>query len=406
MAENSLITVALIGHPESAAEIQLRLESAAATEADSFNTLWFANDRKLAHIMVSARPQVIFTFGKESQFTNLMASSIEVRRRWVHFDKPPAWSDLASRALAVFVDINTNDRFPHLPLVSVFTPTYQTGERLNRSYHSLVAQQYANWEWVVYDDSPDDETFDRLRQIAHQDDRVRIFRGDGNWGAIGEVKRRLCGLARGSILVELDHDDELTPWCVGSVVEAFQKFPDAGFAYTDCAEMFEDGEPAGYPVGWGFGFGSYRWEKYGDRQLMVTNYPSVNAKTMRHIVGVPNHVRAWRRSAYEAIGGYRPEIFVADDYEILIRTFLHTRMVHIQRCGYLQYIRRDGGNTQRIRNKEIQRLVRLFQQRYDDEIHARFVELGVDDFIWQAPGRLDWSIANPSPEPLANYQMP
>ena len=38
---------------------------------------------------------------------------------------------------------------------------------------------------------------------------------------------------------------------------------------------------------------------------------------------------------------------VADDYEILIRTFLHTRMVHIQRFGYIQYIQRDGGNTQR-----------------------------------------------------------
>ena len=134
----------------------------------------------------------------------------------------------------------------------------------------------------------------------------------------------------------------------------------------------------------------------------MTNYPSINAKTMRHIVGVPNHVRAWRADAYHAIGGYAPEVHVADDYEILIRTFLHTRMVHIQRFGYIQYIQRDGGNTQRKRNKEIQRLVRLFQMRYEAEIHQRLVDLDVDDFVWRN-GSLDFSNANPSPTPIANY---
>jgi O-antigen biosynthesis protein len=406
MAENSLITVVLLGHPEPDSEFQLRVASASATVAEAFATHWFADDSDLARILVDTRPQVIFTFGNERSFANLLASSIDVRRRWVHFDKSPSWADLASRALAVYVDVTTNDRFQNLPMVSVFTPTYQTGDRLRRPYESLLAQTYANWEWVVYDDSPDDDTFKRLREIARADDRVRIFRGDGNWGSIGEVKRRLCGLSRGAILLELDHDDELTPGCVGSVVEAFERFPDAGFAYTDCSEMFDDGEPAGYPEGWGFGYGSYRRERYKDKDLLVTNYPPINSKTIRHIVGVPNHVRAWRRRAYEAIGGYRPEAFVADDYEILIRTFLHTRMVHIQRFGYLQYIRRDGGNTQRLRNNEIQRLVGLFQQRYDDEIHARFEELGVDDFIWRSPGHVDWNTPNPVPTPAANYQMP
>jgi hypothetical protein len=50
---------------------------------------------------------------------------------------------------------------------------------------------------------------------------------------------------------------------------------------------------------------------------------------------------------------------------------------------YLQY-RNDGvGNTHRERNTEIQRLVRYFSQFYDEQIHVRFVELGVDDFIYE-----------------------
>ena len=79
-------------------------------------------------------------------------------------------------------------------------------------------------------------------------------------------------------------------------------------------------------------------------------------------------------------------------------------MVHIQRFGYIQYLQRDGGNTQRRRNREIQRLVRLFHERYEAQLHERFVELGVDDFIWQ-DGALLWETENPAPAPIANYVM-
>jgi GT2 family glycosyltransferase len=399
-----LIAVLLIGHPDAEIASKLILPDASEIEANDFACVTVDDDNDLATVVAEHRSQVIFTFGSLESFRNLHAAPLEVRRRWLHFDVPPQPAELAVAAANVFVDVSTNDRFPDQPLVSVFTPTYCTGERLRRPFQSLLNQTYTNWEWVVYDDSPDVETFNRLRFLAKAESRLRIFRGDGNFGVIGEVKRRVCGLARGSILVELDHDDELTEHCLSDIVEAFQKFPDAGFAYTDCAEAFEDGEPAVYPEGWGFGFGSYRIEQYRERPYYVTNYPSINAKTMRHIVGVPNHVRAWRKDAYERIGGYASEVHVADDYEILIRTFLRTRMVHIQRFGYIQYLQRDGGNTQRVRNKEIQRLTRLFQQRYESEIHQRFVELGVDDFVYR-DGQLDFSIANPSPTPVANYEL-
>jgi glycosyltransferase involved in cell wall biosynthesis len=399
-----LVSVALFGHPDGGIADKLTVADAPDIEAAGFRCGVYNDDGDLHRALAELRPQVIFTFGDASAYPRLHAAPLDVRRRWLHFDAVPSPHALAESALRVFVDVATNDRFPNEPLVSVFTPTYRTGERLLRPFRSLLDQTYGNWEWVVYDDSPDDETFDRLRALAVDDPRVRVFRGDRNCGVIGEVKRRLCGLARGSVLAELDHDDALTDHCLADVVEAFRAFPDAGFAYTDCAEVFEDGDPAGYAPGWGFGFGSYRDETYQGRQYLVTNYPSINSKTMRHIVGVPNHVRAWRRDAYEAIGGYASEVHVADDYELLVRTFLHTRMVHVQRFGYMQFLQRDGGNTQRRRNKEIQRLVRLFHARYEDEIHARFVELGVDDFIWR-DGQLDWSTPNPSPAPVANYVL-
>jgi len=188
-------------------------------------------------------------------------------------------------------------------------------------------------------------------------------------------------------------------------VEAFAAHPEAGFAYTDCAEVFEDGENATYPEGYAFGFGSYRTETYRGRPYAVTNYPEINAKTVRHIVGMPNHLRAWRRDAYLAAGGYSPDVHVADDFELCIRTFLTTRMVHVQRFGYIQRLDRGTGNTHRARNQEIQRLVAAFARHYDDQIHQRLIELGVDDFIHTDDG-LDWT-RQPAEAPItASLQHP
>jgi O-antigen biosynthesis protein len=400
-----LITAVLIGHRDPEAAEKVRLVDVLPDEADGFDVHVWADDRDLLARLADARPHAIVTFGDLADFGHIARCPLEYRRRWIHLDDPDApLEDVASRVIQIFLDVSLNNRFPEVPLVSVFTPSYCTGDRLLRPYTSLVGQTYNNWEWVIYDDSPDDETFKFATQLAENDPRIKVFRSHAPCGAIGEVKRRAVGLTRGPLIAELDHDDQLTDHCIADLVEAYNRYPDAGFFYTDCAEVFENGENGHYPDGYGFGFGSYRNEQYNDRNYLVCNYPSINAKTVRHIVGMPNHVRSWRRSAYDAMGGYSGEIHVADDYELCIRTFLSTPMVHIQRFGYIQYLSTTGSNTQRRRNADIQRLVRLFAATYEERIHERFVELGVDDFIRRDAG-LDWSVPNPDPAPIANIVM-
>jgi O-antigen biosynthesis protein len=396
-----LITVCVFGQTDQQWLDRVRTAdvSGSGKEATGFDFHAFPDDSKLATILASVRPHVLVSIGKSQQdFPRLLAAPLEVRRRWLHYDSSVTPETVAGGVMATFVTNATTRRFPDHPLVSVFTPTYLTGEKLRRPLGSLLNQTYTNWEWVVVDDSPDGgKTFAEVARFGQRDPRIRVFQADRPCGVIGEVKRRACGLARGEILVELDHDDELTRDCLTHLVRAFQRFPEAGFAYTDCAEISDDGENLGYPEGWAFGFGSYRTEPYEGRSYLVTNYPGLNAKTIRHIVGVPNHVRAWTREGYFRTGGHSPEIHVCDDYELLLRTFLTTRMIHVRKFGYIQYQNRSrggGGNAQRTRNKEIQRLVRYFRGRYEPQIHARFVELEVDDFVWR-DGTVDWSIPNP-----------
>lgn len=382
-------------------------------ETRELDTRCYPSDTELARVLVADRPAVLLSVGQLGNFPRLSAAPPEVRRRWLHFEHPIDLQRMGRAAFYCFVDNCVRERADLPPLVSVFTPTYRSAERILRAHASLQAQTYRNWEWILVDDSDDaGATFRTLERLAHADHRLGVFMHHVHSGSIGQVKRWACQLANGPILLELDHDDELTPSALADVVSTFAQFdgstsdrPLAGFVYGDFAEVDPTGTPIRYGENWAFGYGSYRTEAHGGHALAVANSPHINAKTIRHIVGAPNHVRSWRRDCYLEIGGHCRHLHVADDYELLVRTFLATRMARVPKLTYLQWRNRasaiEGGNTHKARNKEIQRLTRSFSQHYDAAIHARLVALGVDDFVWKEGessfSRL-WSVPNPAVE--------
>jgi len=250
-------------------------------------------------------------------------------------------------------------------MISVVTPTYRTDpDVLARTWASLKAQTFTDWEWVIWDDSPNLDVWRQIYGLA-SDERYRIVahRSHVPSGRIGQVKRRAFMVAEGEILVELDHDDELTPDALAQIAEAFAT-PEVGFAYSDWCEILPDGQSGRYPDGWAFGYGSDYWSD--EHGVWVMRAPELNATTLGHIVSVPNHVRSWRASVYREIGGHDPDLPVADDYDLVVRTALATNCAHIERLLYRQHI---GPTTaQRVRNGEIQRLVAAISDRYHDQI--------------------------------------
>jgi len=325
---------------------------------------------------------VILTVGDScEQFKEIYQLNYEVRKKWIHVQKV----DDLTGTLVMDCYVGNLQRPNVQPLVSVFTPTYKTGDKLSRPFNSLRKQTYDNWEWVCFDDSPDNKTFNQINELSKKEHRISLYKSNKNCGNIGEMKYRACALAKGDILVELDHDDELMSNALELIVDAFKKYPEAGFAYTDWAELFDNGIPALYGNGFAFGYGSYRKEIHnGYGELNVCQSLNINPKTVRHLVGLPNHIRAWKRDLYNEIGGYSRNCIVADDYELLLRTFLHTKMIKIPKLGYIQYYQTKGiKNTQDYRRREIQRHMNFILRKYDNEIHNRFEELGIEDWVWE-----------------------
>jgi hypothetical protein len=241
------------------------------------------------------------------------------------------------------------------PRFSIFTPTYKTGKRIFRTYESLKKQILDNWEWVVVDDSPDDETWEYLTQISNKDYRVKPYKLHPiTGGNVGLAKHRAAMLCEGDWLVELDHDDALTSDCLEVCNDATLEYPDAGFLYSDVSEMYDDGEMKYYDHDWSgdwygrsdnffdFGYAGHTPVMVDGTEILAHWYPDINPLTIRFNISMPDHIRMWERNLYHKIGGHNRNTPVADDLEIIIRSFLFTRMIHVKKVLYLQYNNRNS----------------------------------------------------------------
>ena len=331
------------------------------------------------------KPDLIISFGEEVNIPHY-----HLKRFHIHYDEPIDEAILANVIVCQTVFRNCEYFRPRF---TIFTPTYKTGERIYRTYESLKNQTYDNWEWVVVDDSPDLETWEMITEIAEKDYRVkphRIYPLSG--GNIGLAKHRAAMLGDGDWLIELDHDDCLVTTCLETANDAILKYPDAGFLYTDCSEIYEDGEPKFYDHDWtgnwyarhdnyfDFGYAGHSWVNVDGVDRLAHWYPDVNPLTIRFNITMPNHARMWERNVYHRIAGHNKLTPVADDLEILIRTFLETRMIHVKKVLYLQY----NNNNSTVDNNatDINRRARLIRDFYDKRIHDRIEEMGYFDWNW------------------------
>jgi hypothetical protein len=181
------------------------------------------------------------------------------------------------------------------------------------------------------------------------------------------------------VLLELDHDDELTSHALQHIATASLRFPDCGMFYTDWAELVDGVDEQWYADTFAFSFGRYTTQFVDGAKRLVAVAPELNGHTVRHIVSMPNHLRAWRTDFYRSIGGHNPNLPIADDYELTLRSFLATRVVHIHHCSYIQHFRSDNSNTQFARFASIQSAVKAISETYEYDIRRRFIDLDLRD---------------------------
>ena len=238
---------------------------------------------------------------------------------------------------------------------SIITATHLKNSFLSDLYDSISQQTYTDWEWIIFLNGG--ATPIGLEKRIKEDNRVKIHVSLDDNKCVGYNKNRAFAIGSGDILVEVDHDDILTPDCLEELFKAFQN-PDVGFVYSDDAIYHMKEEPIPYTPDNGWTSYKFPWK---DKELLAHNSFPPTSHSVAFIWYAPDHVRAWRTNVYKQIGGHNPELDICDDHELMIRTYLNTKMHHIPKVLYIYRI--TGENTWLERNQAIQeRTVQLFQK--------------------------------------------
>lgn len=224
--------------------------------------------------------------------------------------------------------------------LTVFTPSHKS-HFLPDLYRSLQAQSDPDWEWAILGNNG-------AQRVDFADARVRWLDSTTDHAFVGALKAEVCERTQGDLLLEIDHDDLVTPTAIADVKQALSGRAGFCFSNTMPANMdFSKGERYSEDYGW-----RYRDADFEGHALDEYVAFQPNADALSRIWYAPNHLRAFKREVYDQVGGYNRGMRVLDDQDLMCRLYQATEFAHIDKPLYVQ--RLHGSNTQLVHNKEIQ----------------------------------------------------
>lgn len=241
---------------------------------------------------------------------------------------------------------------------SLITPEHNPNNMkfLLELYDTIRSQSYHYWEWVLYLNNKC--VIENIPDIIKNDPKVKIFRTEDVNSNVGAVKKEAFSLGTGDVLVEVDHDDLLTPDCLEELNKAYQD-ESVGFVYSDGAVLHMQDEFVPYSVDHGWTYRIFNWK---GKELYAMNSFAPSSQSLGYIWYAPDHVRSWRKTTYNEVGGHNPDLSICDDHELCIRTYLHSKMAHIPKVLYIYRI--SGDNTWLARSEAIQIKTVELQRQY------------------------------------------
>ena len=194
------------------------------------------------------------------------------------------------------------------PLLSVVMPVHNARPFLNESIASIVNQTLAAFEFVIVDDGSTDGSEEVLREWEKRDSRIRLFTSQRNLG-LSPSSNLVVSKATAPIVARMDADDVAHPDRLRRQWEIIERWPDVVAVGT---------------LGDGID-GEGRHTRPRDRWRIV--------RRSRYIP-FPHGSAMFRRSGFDAVGGYRDELVAGEDQEFFLRMTRIGRVVTLPDALY------------------------------------------------------------------------
>lgn len=250
-----------------------------------------------------------------------------IRRRY------PQWSCLARLDEGLRI---TSSRRKYNPSakVSIVLPTYNGSKYIRQSIESCLKQTHKNLELILVDDG---STEDIKRIISCYDDpRVKYVRHDKNLG-VAEALNTGFRNSMGEYLTWTSDDNYYAENAIEEMVRFLQTYPEPDFVYAEVHTIDErvPNQDSGIRI-----VGPRAW-------LKLDNW--IGACFL------------YKRKVYETIGEYKPEAFLAEDYDYWIRVAKKFRMQRLFRTLYYYRFHRDSLTSKHSR-EEVSEKVEFVKQ--------------------------------------------
>lgn len=188
-----------------------------------------------------------------------------------------------------------------VPDVSVVMSVFNGAAALPATLESILGQKDSTFEFIVVNDGSTDDSGVVLDQWAQGDARLRVIH-QTNTGLTRALIRG-CAEAKGEFIARQDCGDVSLPGRLTAQLSLLRR--DSDVVMVACAAEFVG--PAGELL--------YVLRREGS-QLQA----GLERLDLEHLAGPPHHGGTmFRRSAYEAAGGYRAPFVVAQDIDLWLR---------------------------------------------------------------------------------------
>jgi len=190
------------------------------------------------------------------------------------------------------------------PEVSVVMSVYNGAQHLAATLDSILSQEGVSFEFIVVNDGSSDNTGPILNDYAHRDSRLRIIHQENT--GLTRALIRGCGAARGEFIARQDAGDISLPERLKSQVAVLRNRQDCVFVSCWTDVVGPKGE---------FLFTS-RGTGAASSPVSI-----LSPEAEWGVIDGPTHHSSvmFRAKQYALCGGYRPEFYFGQDWDLWYR---------------------------------------------------------------------------------------
>ncbi len=194
--------------------------------------------------------------------------------------------------------------------VSAIIPAYNGVSRyLEQAVLSVLAQTYRDFELIVMDDASTDDT----ARVVLRFPQVRYFRRAENGGQ-AVARNDGARLATGEFLAFLDQDDLWEPSLLEETHSVLRAQPDAALVHCDGYQVTEQNGILHYDAA--------MKHTFSITQILRGGHDVATSGTL------------FRKSFFDAVGGYDGQLRIWEDMDLAIRLYQRYRLLHLPKPRY------------------------------------------------------------------------